>query len=88
MRYGVNSARIRKTLDRLAYASLVLDICIAAITSLSILGVSSPEHLLFPINYLLTIVVVLSVIMFIVLLLFRAKERQAVKAIEKAQPSP
>lgn len=85
----MNSARIRKTLDRLAYASLVLDICIAIITTLSVFDVSgSPQHLLFPINYLLTIVVALSIIMFIVLLLFRAKERQAVKATEKAQPSP
>lgn len=85
----MNSARIRKTLDRLAYASLVLDICIAIITAVSAFDVGiSPLPLLFPINYLLTIVVVLSVIMFIVLLLFRAKERQAVKAIEKAQPSP
>ena len=85
----MNSARIRKTLDRLAYASLVLDICIAIITAVSVFDVGiSPLPLLFPINYLLTIVVVLSVIMFNVLLLFRAKERQAVKAIEKAQPSP
>jgi hypothetical protein len=85
----VNSARIRKTLDRLAYASLVLDICIATITSLSVLRVdSSPQTLLFPINYLLTIVVVLSIVMFVVLLLFRSKERQAMKAAEKAQPPP
>lgn len=84
-RLSVNSARIRKTLDRLAYASLVLDVCIAIITTLSVLDIgSNPQHLLFPINYLLTIVVVLSIIMFAVLLLLRAKERQAVKAIEKA----
>ena len=84
----MNSTRIRKTLDRLAYASLVLDICIAIITSLGVLGIgSSPQTLLFPINYLLTIVVVLSIIMFVVLLLFRSKERQAMKAVEKAQAS-
>jgi hypothetical protein len=81
----MRSAQVRKTLDRLAYASLVLDICIAIITTLTVLNIGSPQPLLFPINYLLTIVVVLSVIMFAVLLLFRAKERQAVKAIEKAQ---
>jgi len=82
----VRSARIRKTLDRLAYASLVLDICIAIITSISVLDVgSNPQRFLFPINYLLTIVVVLSVIMFVVLLLLRANERQAVKALDKAQ---
>jgi hypothetical protein len=76
----MNSVRIKKTLDRLAYASLVLDICIAIITSLSILGVSNSQRLLFPINYLLTIVVVLSIIMFIVLLVFRSMERRAVNA--------
>jgi hypothetical protein len=82
----VNSARIRTTLDRLAYASLVLDICIAIITVVSVLDVgSSPQPLLIPINYLLTIVVGLSIVMFAVLLLLRSKERQAVKAIEKTQ---
>ena len=71
----------------MAYASLVLDICIAIITAVSVLDVgSNPQPLLFPIDYLLTIVVVLSVVMFVVLLLLRAKERQAVKAIEKTQP--
>ena len=85
----MNSTRIRRTLDRLAYASLVLDICIAIITAVSVLDVgSNPQPLLFPIDYLLTIVVVLSVVMFVVLLLLRAKERQAVKAIEKTQPPP
>lgn len=84
----MNSARIKKTLDRLAYASLVLDVCIAIITALSVFDVGNPQHLLVPINYLLTVVVVLSVVMFVVLLLFRSKERQAVKAIEKTQPSP
>lgn len=80
---GVNSISIKRTLDRLAYGSLVLDVCIAFITVISAFDVGSPEHLLVPINYLLTIVVALSIIMFVVLLLFRAKERQAVKTIEK-----
>ena len=56
----MSSARVRKTLDRLAYASLVLDVCIAVITSFSLLGATGTERLLVPINYLLTIVVVLS----------------------------
>jgi flagellar biosynthesis protein FliR len=82
----VNSARIRKALDRLAYASLVLDVCIAIITAIGVLDVrASPQPLLFPIDYLLTIVVVLSIIMFIVLLFFRSMEKRAEKAIERAQ---
>ena len=85
----MKSARIRKHLDRLAYASLVLDICIALITLIGFLDVgSNSQRFLFPINYLLTLIVVLSVVMFIVLLLLRASERQAVKALEKTQPPP
>ena len=72
----MNSAKARKTLDRLAYASLVLDVCIAIITTFSILGKSGTQYLLVPVNYLLTIVVVLSVIMFVILLLLKSKERQ------------
>ena len=72
----MNSAKIRKTLDRLAYASLFLDVCIAIITTLGIFGAGETRYLLIPINYLLTIVVILSVIMFAVLLVLRSKERQ------------
>jgi ABC-type transport system involved in multi-copper enzyme maturation permease subunit len=72
----MSSSRVRKTLDRLAYASLVLDVCIAVITTLSLLGASETQYLLVPINYLLTIVVVLSVIMFVVLLLLKSQERK------------
>jgi len=72
----MSSARVRKTLDRLAYASLVLDICIAIITTLSLFGANGTRYLLIPINYLLTLVVVLSIVMFAVLLLLRSKERQ------------
>lgn len=75
----MRSGRIRKTLDRLAYASLVLDICIAVITTLSIFGANRTKNFLVFVNYGLTIVVVLSVIMFAVLLLLRAKERQLPK---------
>lgn len=72
----MNKANVRKTLDRLAYASLVLDICIAVITTLSIFGLTKSRVFLIPINYLLTIVVILSLAMFLLLLLLRAKERQ------------
>ena len=75
----MSQSRVRKTLDRLAYASLVLDIFIAVITSLSLLGSSGTEHLLVPITYLLTIVVILSVVMFAVLLLLKVKEGQLPK---------
>ena len=84
----MRTARIKKTLDRLAYASLILDVCIAVITTLTFFDVGNTQPLLIPINYLLTIVVVLSLIMFAVLLLFRSKERQAVEAAGEGGVSP
>lgn len=84
---ATGSVRVKKTLDRLAYASLLLDICIAIITTVTFFDVKSTQALLVPMNYLLTVVVILSVTMFVVLLLFRSKERQAVKAMENSEPS-
>lgn len=72
----MNSRNVRRTLDRLAYVSLVLDICIAVVTTLGLLNEGSNQRFLVPINYLLTVVVILSVILFIVLLLFRSKENK------------
>jgi hypothetical protein len=73
------SSQVRKVLDRLAYISLALDICIAVITTLSLLNTGDTQHLLVPVNYLLTIVVVLSIAMFVVLLLLRSKEKLALR---------
>jgi len=42
--------RIRKTLDRLAYASLGLDVCIAIITTMSLFGSSKTRTPLIQIN--------------------------------------
>lgn len=53
--------RLRKLIHNLAYGSLVLDICIAIITSLSIFQISAPGALLMPVNIMLTIVVILSI---------------------------
>ena len=77
----MSSGRIKKTLDRLAYISLVLDVCIAFITTLSLLGSTGNENLLGSINYLLTLVVILSVAMFAVLLALKIKEGQLPKII-------
>ncbi|MFH1229369.1 MAG: hypothetical protein V1678_03010, partial [Candidatus Aenigmatarchaeota archaeon] len=54
--------KVRKLIDKVALYSLLLDICIATITSLSILHIGSPESILIPVNYMLTIVVALSLI--------------------------
>ena len=81
----MNTSRVRKTLDRLAYASLILDICIAIITVLTFFDIGNTQPLLVPINYLLTLVVALSMVMFAVLVLLRSKERQATKTMEESR---
>lgn len=75
--------RVRKTLDRLAYASLVLDVCIAVITTLTFFDVKNTRPLLVPIDYLLTVVVLLSVIMFAVLVVLKWTEGKAVNVLSK-----
>ena len=73
----MDSRRVRRTLDILAYASLILDICIAVITTFSILGNHTPQQFLVPVNYLLTLVVILSVALFLVLVLLKVTEQRA-----------
>lgn len=72
----MNSRGVKKTLDRLAYASLILDICIAAITGLTILDAQFTRRLLLPADYVLSAVVVLSVVLFAVLVMMKFKERK------------
>ena len=88
----MGSARVRRTLDRLAYTSPVLGVCIAIVTALSFFDLGDGESLLVPIDYLLTIIVAPSIIIFVVLLIFRARERQAVNDLGKfgirSAPSP
>ncbi|MGA2198354.1 MAG: hypothetical protein ABSG45_00280 [Nitrososphaerales archaeon] len=64
--------RLRKALTILAYVSLVLDICIAVVTSVGALGIGDLHALLIPVNYALTAVVILSAAVFVTLLLERA----------------
>lgn len=70
----VKIEKLRKTIDKVAYASLILDICIAIVTSLSILNIGNPQPFLAPINYMLTLVVVLSIGLFITLFLLKHEE--------------
>ena len=60
--------KLRKALTFLAYASLVLDICIAVVTSVGALGIGDLHALLVPVNYALTAVVILSAVVFVALL--------------------
>jgi len=52
--------KLRKSINYLAYGSLVLDICIAVLTLLSLLQLFDSQYVLLPVNYLLTIVVIVS----------------------------
>jgi hypothetical protein len=66
---------VRKTLDTLAYVSLILDICIAVITVLSILGTSGTDTFLLPVNYGLTVVAVFSLALLVILLVQKVKQK-------------
>lgn len=69
-----NIKRVRKTINIAAYCSLILDIGIAIVTTLSILNIGRPEPFLIPLNYMLTIVVALSIGLFITLVFLRHQE--------------
>jgi hypothetical protein len=66
--------RIKKMMDKVAYCSLILDVCIAIVTTLSIFGTKNPQIILIPINYMLTIVVILSISLFITLFILKHEE--------------
>jgi hypothetical protein len=54
--------RLRRFIDRLAYGSLILDVCIAFITLSSRFYLSDTEKYLGIVNMALTIIVILSVV--------------------------
>jgi len=60
--------KLRKALTALAYASLVFDICIAVVTSVGALRIGDLQVLLIPVNYALTVIVILSAVVFVTLL--------------------
>jgi lysozyme family protein len=64
--------KMRKALTFLAYTSLVLDICIAVITSVRALGLGDLQALLIPVNYALTAVVILSAVVLVTILVVKA----------------
>jgi len=66
------TGKLRKALTVLAYTSLVLDVCIAVVTSVSALGIGDLHAVLIPVNYALTAVVILSAVVFVALLVEKA----------------
>ena len=75
----MNSEGVKRTLDRLAYASLFLDVCIAVVTSLTVLDAQLTKRLLLPVAYVLSAVVVLSVALFVVLVVAKTKEKRSLR---------
>ena len=74
----VNNKKIRKiqrTMNTLAYGSLFLDICIAIVTALSLFKISTGEFVLIPIHYMLTSVVIMSLLSGSMLLYLRHNEK-------------
>jgi hypothetical protein len=68
--------RLKRTLTALAYASLILDIFIAVITSVGAIGIANLQALLIPVNYALTTVVILSAITFIAFIIVNYGQRR------------
>jgi len=73
--------KLRRLIHNLAYGSLILDILIAIITSLSIFQISNPTFLLGPINVMLTIVVILSIGSGILIITFEHYEKILLKTL-------
>lgn len=78
-----NIKRVRRSINIIAYCSLFLDIGIAIVTTLSILNVGRPEPFLIPLNYMLTIVVALSIGLFITLVFLRHQESILDKLLQR-----
>lgn len=72
----------KKLIDRLAYGSLVLDICIAIITTGSLMYPDALKYL-FPVNMVLTIVVVLTVVSVLMVLLIKFYNKSVEKVLKK-----
>jgi hypothetical protein len=68
-------SNIQRAINMLAYGSLVLDVLIAIVTTLSLLNITTGEFVLVPIHYMLTSVVVMSLISGGMLLYLKHYER-------------
>ncbi len=67
--------KLRRSLTVLAYISLALDICIAVVTSVGALKIGDLHQALIPVNYALTLVVILSAAVFVTLLVEKVARR-------------
>jgi len=67
----MNAEHVKKLLDRLAYLSLGIDICIACISTFGIFN-----SYLETVDILLSVVVALSIVLFVTLLILKRVESQ------------
>ncbi len=68
--------RLKRWLGRIAYASLVVDICISIATLVSLnIGRNSTVGFIFILNYVLTAIVILSITVFVAILLLSHYDR-------------
>jgi hypothetical protein len=67
--------KVRRIIDKVAYYSLILDIMIASITTMSLMHIGNPEAIMVPVNYALTAVVVLSIGLFVLLFYLKHEEK-------------
>jgi len=73
--------KLRRTIHYIAYGSLVLDICITVLTLLSLFQSFNPEGILVPVNYLLTVVVVISLVAGVMVIYMEHAEKLFEKSV-------
>ncbi len=62
--------KLKKLLERIAFASLFVDICVSVVTLISLnVGRAYTVGILFILSYILTIIVILSLVVFAAILL-------------------
>lgn len=71
--------KIRRSINLLGYGSLFLDICIEFISVLSLLNITTGKYILVPIHYMLTSVIILSLISIGMFLYLKHYERLMVE---------
>ena len=72
------SRKLRKLLEKIAFASLIVDVAIAVVTLISInfSEIPTTEVIAF-LNYVLTIIVIVTVIVFVTMMLLLHREKTA-----------
>ena len=66
MKKDAKIRRLNKALEKVAFASLIADMCIAAVTVASLkVGVQATVGIVFILNYILTAIVIFAIVLFV-----------------------